>query len=116
MSLPRDQTREMKFWFDPRLAIMAVRRIAPLLVHLDPEDQELYLDNEIRLVQKLKGLEPEIAVLIAPLGPLPAGTSISYTGSPRMAPAPPPSTRWLPLLPRPALPATPSPKRPAPDL
>jgi len=30
------------------------------------------LDNENRLVQKLKGLEPEIAALIAPPGPLPA--------------------------------------------
>ncbi len=57
----RQLNRELGFWNDPRLASMAVRMITPRLVRLDPDHQEQYLDNEIRLLNQLKDLEREIA-------------------------------------------------------
>lgn len=62
----RQVSRDLKFWSDPRLAIMAIRMITPRLVRLDPKHQELYLDNEIALIKKLKILEQEITTLFAP--------------------------------------------------
>ena len=62
----RQVSRDLNFWTDPRLAIMAVRMITPQLVRLDPEHQELYLDNEIALIKKLKTLEQEISAMLIP--------------------------------------------------
>jgi len=56
----RQLSRELGFWNDPRLAIMAVRMLTPRLVRLDPDNQEIYLDNEIGLLKRLKGLEKAI--------------------------------------------------------
>ena len=64
--LSREQSRNLSFWTDPRLAVIAVRIITPKLVKLDPDNQELYLDNEIALVKKLKNLEAEIFAALAP--------------------------------------------------
>lgn len=57
----RQATRDLEFWMDPRLTIMAVRNLTPRLVRLDPDNQELYLDNEITLIKELKQLEREIS-------------------------------------------------------
>ena len=65
-TLSRQMSRDLQFWSDPRLAIMAVRMITPRLVRLDPEHQELYLDNEITLINKLKILEQEITAKFTP--------------------------------------------------
>jgi len=62
----RQVSRDLKFWSDPRLVIMAIRMITPRLVRLDPKHQELYLDNEIALIKKLKILEQEITTLLVP--------------------------------------------------
>ena len=68
----RQATRDLRFWTDPRLAIKAVRYLTPRLVRLDPEHQELYLDNEIELIGQLKRLEGEITAMFAPFGVLSA--------------------------------------------
>jgi zinc transport system substrate-binding protein len=62
----RQSAYDLAFWNDPRLAIMAVRMITPRLVRLDPAHQEVYLDNEIALIKRLKGLEKEVAAMLAP--------------------------------------------------
>jgi len=67
----RQLSRDLRFWTDPRLAIMAVRMITPRLVRLDPEHQELYLDNEIALIKKLKILEQDIAAMFVPFNSKP---------------------------------------------
>ena len=59
----RQSAYDLAFWNDPRLAIMAVRMITPQLVRLDPKHQELYLDNEIDLIKKLKTLEQDITAM-----------------------------------------------------
>ena len=64
----RQATRDLEFWMDPRLAIMAVRNLTPRLVRLDPDNQELYLDNEIALIKELKHLEREISQTLLPAG------------------------------------------------
>lgn len=66
--LSRKDTRDHEFWQDPRLAIMAVRRITPILVRIDPDNQERYLDNEIALLSRLKGLEKKISTFLSPYG------------------------------------------------
>ena len=71
-SEPRWQSRDPAFWTDPRLAMLVVHQITPQLVRLDPEHQELYLDNEMALMHRLHGLEAEIAAQVAPLVSLPA--------------------------------------------
>lgn len=68
----RQASRDLRFWSDPRLAIKAVRYITPRLVRLDPDHQELYLDNEIKLVKRLKKLEGDITAMLAPFGVLSA--------------------------------------------
>lgn len=73
-SEPRWQSRDPAFWTDPRLAMLVVHQITPQLVRLDPEHQELYLDNEMALMHRLHGLEAEIADQVAPLLSLPAGS------------------------------------------
>ena len=62
----RQSAYDLTFWNDPRLAIMAVRMITLRLVRLDPAHQEVYLDNEITLIKRLKGLEKEVAAILAP--------------------------------------------------
>ena len=64
----RQLSRDLRFLTDPRLAVMAVRMITPRLVRLDPEHQELYLDNEIALIGKLKSLEQDCAACYAQRG------------------------------------------------
>lgn len=72
--VPPQQARDLAFWTDPRLAIHAVRMITPRLVRLDPEHQDLYLDNEIALIKRLRGLEAEIAALLPADGVLAQST------------------------------------------
>lgn len=59
----RQQSRNLAFWYDPKLSVMAVRHITPTLVRLDPDHQEQYLDNEIALIKKLKKLHHDISSL-----------------------------------------------------
>ena len=66
--VPRWQSRDPAFWTDPRLAMLVVHQITPQLVRLDPEHQDLYLDNEMALMMQLHGLEAEI---VSRLGPEP---------------------------------------------
>jgi ABC-type Zn uptake system ZnuABC Zn-binding protein ZnuA len=68
----RDETRDAAFWGDPRLARAAVHYLTPKLVLLDPDHQELYLDNEIALLEKLRGLEQEITQELTPVHGLPS--------------------------------------------
>jgi zinc transport system substrate-binding protein len=49
---PTDR-HDMRFWLDPKLAAMAVRRIAPALVKVYPEQVDRILDNEIDLVARI---------------------------------------------------------------
>ena len=57
----RNDARNLEFWVDPRLAIIAIRTLTPRLVHLDPDNTERYLDNEITLIKRLRELEQEMA-------------------------------------------------------
>lgn len=66
LSLSRQQAYDLEFWSDPRLAIMAVRMITPRLVRLDPDHQELYLDNEIALIRSLKQMQNDLAAKMKP--------------------------------------------------
>lgn len=55
-----DYFGDMKFWLDPRLAKMAVRRMSAMLVTQFPDNYEHILDNEITLIAKLKKLESKM--------------------------------------------------------
>lgn len=55
-----DYFGDMKFWLDPRLAKMAVRRMSAMLVTQFPDNYEHILDNEITLIAKLKKLEAKM--------------------------------------------------------
>lgn len=57
----RNDARNLEFWADPRLSIIAIRTLTPRLVRLDPDNTERYLDNEISLVRRLRELEKEMA-------------------------------------------------------
>ncbi len=59
--------RDPRFWLDPRLAAVAVHHLTPYLVRLDPDNAERYLDNEIRLLARLRQAEAELARSLAPL-------------------------------------------------
>lgn len=59
--------RDPRFWLDPRLAAVAVHHLTPHLVRLDPDNTERYLDNEIRLLARLRQAEAELARDLAPL-------------------------------------------------
>jgi len=48
---------DMKFWLDPKLAKMAISRIASNLARMYPDSYETILDNEIVVKGKLKDLE-----------------------------------------------------------
>lgn len=61
------QTYDLAFWTDPKLAIMAIRHITPQLVRLDPDHQELYLDNEIALIDELKAFHRSAMARAKPL-------------------------------------------------
>lgn len=65
-SLVRQENRDLRFWSDPKLAVMAVRLITPRLVRLDPDNTERYLDNEIALLVKIKSLGKEVAQFLEP--------------------------------------------------
>ena len=66
LSSARQANRDLRFWSDPKLAVMAVRLITPRLVRLDPDNTERYLDNEIELLAKIKSLGKEVAQLLEP--------------------------------------------------
>ena len=57
----RNDARNLEFWADPRLSIIAIRTLTPRLVRLDPDNTERYLDNEISLIKRLRELEKEMA-------------------------------------------------------
>lgn len=59
--------RDPRFWLDPRLAAIAVHHITPHLVYLDPDNTERYLDNEIRLLARLRQTEEELRGRLAAL-------------------------------------------------
>lgn len=64
--------RDPRFWLDPRLAALAVHHLTPHLVRLDPDNTERYLDNEIRLLARLRQVEEELRDRLAAL----AGTPV----------------------------------------
>ncbi|MEJ2453064.1 MAG: metal ABC transporter substrate-binding protein [Candidatus Thiodiazotropha sp.] len=74
----RQLSRELTFWNDPKLAMMAVKQITPTLVRLDPEHTERYLDNEIALLQHLKQTQSEIVERLSSLPALPEGFSAGF--------------------------------------
>lgn len=51
---------DLRFWLDPRLAKVAVRRLAPRLALLYPDHAERVLDNETHVVHGLMALEKGI--------------------------------------------------------
>lgn len=59
--------RDPRFWLDPRLAAIAIHHITPYLVRLDPDHTERYLDNEIRLLARLRQAESELRLTLAAL-------------------------------------------------
>lgn len=62
----RQQYSDLNFWADPKLAAMAVRHITPKLVRLDPDNAETYLDNEIKLLARIKKMGQHLAETLAP--------------------------------------------------
>ncbi|MCU7930575.1 MAG: zinc ABC transporter substrate-binding protein [Candidatus Thiodiazotropha sp. (ex Codakia rugifera)] len=67
----RQISRDLHFWSDPRIAMMAVKQLTPLLVRIDPDHAARYLDNEILLLKRIKKTEREILAMLAPLDPIP---------------------------------------------
>jgi len=49
--------QDMRFWLDPRLAKVAVGRIAPNLIRVFPDQSDRILENEITLKRRLMALE-----------------------------------------------------------
>jgi len=74
----RQLSRELRFWNDPKLAMMAVRQITPTLVRLDPEHTERYLDNEIALLERLGQIRSDIEQKLASLPGLPEGFTAGF--------------------------------------
>ena len=68
----RQEDFEMSFWNDPRIAMIAVRQITPKLVRIDPDNTERYLDNEIRLLSRIKETEQQINAMLSPVESIPA--------------------------------------------
>ena len=68
----RQEAFEMTFWNDPRIAMIAVRQITPKLVRIDPDNTERYLDNEIRLLRRIKEAEQQISTMLSPVDSIPA--------------------------------------------
>ena len=52
---------DMRFWLDPRLAKVAVSRIATNLVRVYPDEGDRILENEITLKKRLGALEKQMA-------------------------------------------------------
>ena len=63
----RQAYRDLNFWLDPKLATMAARKIALKLAELDPDNLERYLENEISVVARLKGMHKELVETLSPL-------------------------------------------------
>ncbi|MCG8428456.1 MAG: zinc ABC transporter substrate-binding protein [Chromatiales bacterium] len=63
----RQAHRNLAFWMDPKLAAMAVRRMALKLSLLDPDNTEQYLNNEIKMVARIKALGDELSTILAPM-------------------------------------------------
>ena len=59
--------KDARFWLDPKLAVRAVRYLAPRLARMDPDNLERYLDNEIRLLARLRGLSRTLQARFAPV-------------------------------------------------
>lgn len=57
-------SRDMRFWLDPKLALMAVRRLAPALVTVYPDASNRILDNEIVLKKRLKKMEKSMRAML----------------------------------------------------
>ena len=74
----RQLSRELTFWNDPKLAMMAVKQITPTLVRLDPDHTERYLDNEIVLLQRLKQTQSDITQRLSSLPTLPEGFAAGF--------------------------------------
>lgn len=51
---PEKPARELQFWLDPKLTMMAVRHLAPLLAQTDPANSAIYLENETKVLYKLR--------------------------------------------------------------
>lgn len=51
---PEKPARELQFWLDPKLTMMAVRHLAPLLARTDPANSSIYLENEAKVLDKLR--------------------------------------------------------------
>lgn len=67
----RQISRDLHFWSVPRIAMMVVKQLTPLLVRIDPDHAKRYLDNEILLLKRIKKTEREISAMLAPLDPIP---------------------------------------------
>jgi ABC-type Zn uptake system ZnuABC Zn-binding protein ZnuA len=67
LSVNRQEKSDLRFWMDPRLVKLLAVYIAPRLVVMDPEHQEMYLDNEIVLKEQLKKVEKKILRLFKQL-------------------------------------------------
>jgi len=52
--------QDMRFWLDPRLAKVAVSRIAPNLTRVYPTQSDRILENEVALKKRLKQVEMHI--------------------------------------------------------
>lgn len=62
----RQDYSDLGFWADPKLAAMAVRHITPKLVQLDPDNADAYLENELKLLARLKEMGRQLAETLAP--------------------------------------------------
>lgn len=62
----RQDYSDLSFWSDPKLAAMAVRHITPKLVQLDPDNADAYLENEVKLLVRLKEMGQQLAEALAP--------------------------------------------------
>ncbi|MEW8506849.1 MAG: metal ABC transporter substrate-binding protein [Candidatus Thiodiazotropha sp.] len=75
----RTDSRDLRFWHDPKIAMMAVRQITPTLVRLDPANTERYLDNEIELLKRIKQMSKEIASRFSTQIAIPEGVASQFS-------------------------------------
>ncbi|MCB2100121.1 MAG: zinc ABC transporter substrate-binding protein [Rhodobacterales bacterium] len=59
-ALVSEKPADRRYWMDPRLALTAVKRLAPALVPLYPDNFERILENEEALVGEIKAIEAEM--------------------------------------------------------
>lgn len=66
--MPQDRQKysDLSFWADPKLAAMAVHHITPKLVRLDPDHADTYLENEVKLLARIKKMGQQLAETLAP--------------------------------------------------